>query len=407
MFLPEIKLHTLLARKKAAEEGGDAAGEATTEAVDRGKTTEETIEATDLEAEDEVEDAAEDTDEPEAETDDEPEAVDFGSLLQKHKLAVPEGKDEVDYLDELLGRAAGFSQFEQERTQYQQAIQVLQQQRQQVEQYYQQLAQQQGGLTAQQSQQAQQDLGANRYEQAKLLKGWQKVPEFHEEWRNLVKEDENGHYVSIPGADPTLPQKIREYALWQQSRQNDILRNPHDFVAESLLFDPQNRVGQLVQHYVQHMLGQYQQTVSQEREQQTAHQIVREVAPWAFKNGKTPDEGYTDAGKLYAEIVSEEEADGLKDPARLHAKALKAVKRVYGEEFSKPKSEETETVAESKAKRQLNFQKRMAGRAGGRGGSLPGRNKKSPPQNDDLDPVEGVRERLIAAGLDPSAQPEF
>src|SRR5207247_1273253 len=104
----------------------------------------------------------------------------------------------------------------------------------------------------QQAQQAQQQLQYLSYELQRLRSQpapqpvpqveqpkskWQALPEWNPAFEQFLTTDANGNIVAVPGADPTLPQKYREYKQAEKAFISNLGQKGPDILWEGGLSD--------------------------------------------------------------------------------------------------------------------------------------------------------------------------
>lgn len=88
------------------------------------------------------------------------------------------------------------------------------------------------------------------------------APEWRDEWKSMVREDENGMYVPASIAiNPVIAQRANEYAAWQRERSQKLLRDPVSFVREEGL-----------ESYLNDQKAAWKQEIVNEFRQQEQHQ---------------------------------------------------------------------------------------------------------------------------------------
>jgi hypothetical protein len=157
---------------------------------------------------------------------------------------------------------------------------------------------------------------------------WQ-APEFNPAWLNLVKYDDDGNLVPLPGADPLLPQKILAWRDFTQQQQTSLFQNPVQFfdpIVEQKLTPFKAQIEQYVQQQIAAVMAQNQVATFTD-------QALAEVEPWAWVRGNDgrrfidPNTGrpvLTAEGLAYREALGELEA---LPPQKRHEYALRAVGR--------------------------------------------------------------------------------
>lgn len=182
----------------------------------------------------------------------------FSDWLANKNIRFDETLDDATALERL---AEGYTQAEQLRQQ------LLQQQ--QAAAYY----QHQLNLQRQQVQQPQvQQPAQTKAERPK----WQ-PPEFDTRWEALLKRDEAGNIVAVPGAAPDLPQKYMAYKQWQAEQEQNFYKNPADFVWQA--GDLEDRISERVNAIVEERIQQVQN-------KQAADAIWAQNAGWITEKDK-------------------------------------------------------------------------------------------------------------------------
>ena len=202
-----------------------------------------------------------------------------------------------------LDEDAALARFQQERAEAQQLRQQTQHYAWQLQQLQQQQEQSQRQAQQYQQQQVQQ--------QAAEKKAW-KAPEYDPRWLALVERNEKGQLVPVPGADPTLPQKIQNYADWKAQNEQKFWADPGGFVHEQL----QDRIATMVQEQATQAIQQYHRD--------------REISDWEKANSQW---FYGANGQITAEgqMVIKYANDFLGGKAGGAAGLDLARKAVYGE----------------------------------------------------------------------------
>lgn len=115
-------------------------------------------------------------------------------------------------------------------------------------------------LLAQREAQLQQLVAAQQQQQTQAqqqVAPWQ-APEYDPGWLNLLKRDDDGNVVSVSGADPLLPQKVRAWVDWKAQKEREFYENPYQFVWNGL-YQP---IQQVVAQQVNAALADYHNRVS-------------------------------------------------------------------------------------------------------------------------------------------------
>ena len=180
----------------------------------------------------------------------------------------------------------------------------------------------------QRPQQAPAQTEQQKRELAGLLSLWNKVPEYSEDWlsEQFVGYDENGNLVAKPGADPSLPQKIKAHQKWQRQALETMLHNPLEFVPQAFFSSPY--FGKFVQDIEQRM----EQRFHALHRQQEVTELFRSNAGWMVSRDAQGNPSLTEEGAMIARTMQqlEEANDGRNylyrhlPPAELfrHAKLL-------------------------------------------------------------------------------------
>ena len=102
---------------------------------------------------------------------------------------------------------------------------------------------------------------------------WPKAPDYDPSWTGMVRFDEEAQeWVSKPGAQPDLPQRIRAYAEWKNQQLERLAKDP----AEAIWGGLEERVQQQVDQRVQAALQQYDAN-------QAASQFVQQNGEWLYQ----------------------------------------------------------------------------------------------------------------------------
>jgi hypothetical protein len=231
------------------------------------------------------------------------------TLVQSH----PEFRDLDDtaILDRLVSAYAGSSQMQTR----------LQQEAAAARFYYDQLQRQMGAGQTQQVQQPspQQQAAAQAAEKAK----WS-APEYDPGWMQLVRRDDNGALVAVPGAAPDLPQKIMAYANWKANQEHKFWQNPHEFIRDGLSDYMRDIAREVAAENVQNY-----------RLQQTGDALYEQNKGWILahdKDGRPLSDPATGAPQLSQEGVQAQHiyrellATGMNDPVRAFAIAKQIVR---------------------------------------------------------------------------------
>ncbi len=134
------------------------------------------------------------------------------------------------------------------------------------------------------------------------------VPEYDEAWKALF--DEEGKLV--PGADPTIPSKIRKYNEYVSTKLTKFALDPE----AELLPVLEARIAKLADERAQAIVSKESEKLRQEQAQhetlRTAHSLVQEEASWAFVEGDIR-KGPTAEGKVlgkWLQILETPDASG-------------------------------------------------------------------------------------------------
>ena len=297
--------------------------------------------------------------EPIDDDDSEVESASLQSLLTEAGIGDFDSSDDMEKIQGLIQSHRQGQQLQQQVTELQQQAQMAQQQAQQqaYQQYY-----------AQQAQQAHQAQGNGQPPQKMpatgLLQHWNEVPEYQDDWLDLVEADEKGNLVSRNGAQPDLPQKISTRNKWERQALRTFLENPRDFISEVVANNPQ--IAQAVDQRVAGALGQSQQ-------QSTIDNIIRDSESWLVSRDESGQASWTPEGILYQQNIAELDQQGIRDPQYAHELAKRFTEREIGRSLDAPPAA-TETNVEKKKRLQLDFAKKAASKSTSRGNAIPGRN---------------------------------
>lgn len=152
----------------------------------------------------------------------------------------------------------------------------------------------------------------------KLEKLKPQLPEWNPEWENLLQYDAQGNLVAVPGADPTLPQKYKQYRRARDTAIDNMLRDPYANTLEFIRDD----IEQIVQQRVDQALGAT-------TEQQKAEQILQQNSQWLFEYDQSgqpvhdPMTGkpkYSALGRMYSQVAAQYYGSGMSiEQANEHA----------------------------------------------------------------------------------------
>lgn len=96
-------------------------------------------------------------------------------------------------------------------------------------------------------------------------------PEYSESWLNLVRRDEQGNLVALPGAPPDIVHKILAYDQYQREKMGEFTRHPFKFMDPHI----ESRAREIAEKVIEERLGK-------QRDQSTAQQFVAEHANWLY-----------------------------------------------------------------------------------------------------------------------------
>lgn len=137
-----------------------------------------------------------------------------------------------------------------------------------VSQYIQHAKDFQRYLTQQQSQQAQPQPAPD----AKGKRPYWSPPEFNQSWLTLVRKDDEGNLVPLPGAPADIVPKILDYQRYQQEKMGDFTRDPFEFMDPHI----EARAREIAEKVIEDRFGR-------QRDQQTAQQFVQEHGGWLYE----------------------------------------------------------------------------------------------------------------------------
>ena len=133
-------------------------------------------------------------------------------------------------------------------------------------------------------------------------------PEWNDRWALLVEQDpSSGVYISKPGVDPSVGQKVNEYVTWQ----------------EQFRRDPAQYIQPMVEQKARELARSEFQTLFAERETRAAVEHIHQAnQDWLYQ--KTPDGQafarnyrnelqFTPAGARYFQLVQDLDRSGVKD----------------------------------------------------------------------------------------------
>jgi hypothetical protein len=313
-----------------------------------------------------VDEVVDDVPEIEEEPEEEVEEISARAIAEKYGLPF-EGEDDVEALDKLFGKVQQFAQAQRQReAQY----------AEQLRQYQYQLAQRQEPV--------QQKPADTPKPLTGLLKHWEKVPEWDDNWRNMVKQDESGEWVAKPGADPSLPQKIQARIAWEERAQRSFFENPQQFVYET--FQANNDFQSAIKQQIEQAVYQVQDSIEAQR-------VADQMRPHLFNEDGTQNE----AGKAYMNAVQMAQQRGIYDTPSLHQFALQAATPyILAQQQAPP--------PEPKKKKQLSFAKKHAQRKVNQGHTAEKRDKAKTRPRDAVDLERQMLEAMKEAGIDLNAK---
>lgn len=109
------------------------------------------------------------------------------------------------------------------------------------------------------------------------------APEFNPEWLSLVRHDDDGNLVGVPGADPTLPGKILAWQNFLRNQSGNFFRDPLSFLKPML----DHYHGSLEKPNIESVVEQRIQQILQEREiADFSKKALDEVGSWAYQMGR-------------------------------------------------------------------------------------------------------------------------
>ena len=98
-------------------------------------------------------------------------------------------------------------------------------------------------------------------------------PEYDPQWRNLVRQDEQGNWLPVPGAPPDVVPKFLAAQQFRTREAEKFLSNPHTYIEEPVKL----LARQIAEETVQKHLAGYKETIS-------ANQFTQEHAPWLYEH---------------------------------------------------------------------------------------------------------------------------
>lgn len=307
-------------------------------------------------------------------------APSFRDILSKRGVTVPDDADEIEYFNGMLDQFTRLNQQVQaERQQYQQQLA-----------YYQQLSQQQPQKPLQEP--------VKPAELKGLLSHWKAVPEWQDTWLQLVKRNEAGEVIPIPGAAPDLPQKIRERQLWEERAQRLFFENPQQFIYEALENHPSFQEIRQFQTQSQQDFLAYQDKMESDR-------IAREREPHLIQYDNQGNKHLTLAGQAYVAAIQEATAEskGTITDSKLLDKIGWRAALPYAIQAQEQAQKPVETASEAKKKRQLSFARKQAEKKPGRSSESQRAKAKDRPR-DAVDLQKAMIAGLVEAGIDPDAR---
>lgn len=315
----------------------------------------------------EVAEAEEEPEEVEAEPEVEDTSPTLRSILAQHNVNLPDGVDEAEYTSQLV---SGYLQLRQQ-------AQQIQQQNQQYQHYLAQAQQQLAQRQAPPEPQKPPELSG-------LLSHWKKVPEWDDNWERLVRKDENGNLVPIPGAAPDLPQKYLDRLRWEERAQRTFFENPQQFIHEALQLHPE------YQKTRQELDAMRQEFVAYQDRMLADQLVSRNLSQIKDESGQ-----FTPAGQAYLAVVKQMEDAGITNSAFVNQIAQIAMSG-YAQPAQAPAKE---PVADTKKKKQLSFAKKAAEKKSNSG--KPGKTRLN--TREDMDRY--AKSLMEEAGIDPHEVP--
>lgn len=116
-----------------------------------------------------------------------------------------------------------------------------------------------------------------RKKQAEQPKPWWNQywnpPEYNPAWQTMVRQDENGNLVPVPGAPIGVVEKVQQYQAYRREMADKLMSNPFQFFEEPV----KHLATQVAQEMVQKNLQQY-------RDQMSAREFVNRESQWLYEH---------------------------------------------------------------------------------------------------------------------------
>lgn len=316
----------------------------------------------------------------EAEPEEVEDPITLRSLLAERGYELPEDADEIEafgnIFDNLSQRDQAVRQLQEQNRQYQQQLSWFLNQNNQL----------------QKADQQQPEKTQVENELTKLIAS---RPEWKPSYLNFLERDpETGKVRVAEGADPALLQKYNNYIEWEREFDSHFRQDPNSFIFNSIQANPQ------FQDYFQQ---QIQQAVARVQESFNADRIMQQRGPYLFDDDPQGGRKLNQAGEIYAAAIQEaREAFGENTPAeQLDRIAWRAAfPYALAAQQAQQKPSPKETPSQSKARKQIQFQKDAAKKRANT-------NRRSKPKDElqDVDDMDKFALSLMEeAGIDPHAR---
>ncbi len=148
---------------------------------------------------------------------------------------------------------------------------------------------------------------------------WFKAPEYDPTWLSKVYRDpQSGEIRSLPGSDPSIPQKLAAWNEHQRGFIDKFAQDPMKAIQPGL----EQLIDQRAQQLIQQQLGGY-------REQVQAREILGQHASWIYEQNAQGGKQLSAQGQNYARYVQQAQQQGITTSQGQHDYALGFVQRDY------------------------------------------------------------------------------
>lgn len=233
---------------------------------------------------------------------------------------------------------------------------------------------------------------------------WQ-TPEYNPNWLTQVERDpQTGELRPLPGANPVVAQKLRDYTEWRHEAIQKILHDPHAAIVQPWWERTQKELMDQVGKLVDQRLGHTQVETE-------AQQFIQQNSDWLFqsRDGQpvidpvTGQRTLSAEGARFAELISEAQEYGIADTRKQKDYAM----RIIQAERSAAQSAPAKAQA-SDAQRKQELLKKKAGFSPDASGSVPSPDDpNAPPQNPNTDLADMLRGAFAEAGVTDTDLAEF